>query len=211
MVLEGPQRIPFPPRRFYPGEAMIPLEPGLHRTEPAWITGACLAVRRSVFETAGGFDPDYFLYFEETDLCLRIRRAGYRIGWLPQFTVWHTGQHSHAALSEYQRACNLFSGLTVFWQKHYDLRDVRSMLRFQCLAASVMLLCGRLLPGEARRRPAFRRERLRARRDMFRRWLMRQRSPLLPVDFRSWRIFARMLHLALAWLRGGGRLDLDDF
>jgi GT2 family glycosyltransferase len=190
---------------------MVPLEPGLHRSEPAWITGACLAVRRSVFEAVGGFDPEYFLYCEDADLCLRIRRAGFRIGWLPQFTVWHMGQQSQAALSEYQRECNLFTGLTVFWQKHYAPRDVRSMLRFQCLAASAMLLGGRFFPALSRYRPAFHPDRLRARRDMFRRWLMHHRFHRLPIDSRSWRIAARLVYLSLAWLRAGGKLELDDF
>ena len=78
-VTEGQERIPFPPRRFYPGEGMVPLEPGLRRKEYAWISGCCLAIRRAVLEQVGGFDPDYFLYQEETDLCPRVRRAGYRI------------------------------------------------------------------------------------------------------------------------------------
>lgn len=58
---------------------MVPLEPGLRGKEYAWISGCCLAIRRAVLEQVGGFDPDYFLYQEETDLCLRVRRAGYRI------------------------------------------------------------------------------------------------------------------------------------
>jgi len=51
----------------------------LRGKEYAWISGCCLAIRRAVLEQVGGFDPDYFLYQEETDLCLRVRRAGYRI------------------------------------------------------------------------------------------------------------------------------------
>jgi N-acetylglucosaminyl-diphospho-decaprenol L-rhamnosyltransferase len=93
-VLEGPERIPFPPRRFYPGEGMLALEPGLRRKEYAWLSGCCLAIRRAVLEQVRGFDPDYFLYQEETDLCLRVRRAGYRVACCPELEVEHVGQQS---------------------------------------------------------------------------------------------------------------------
>jgi GT2 family glycosyltransferase len=79
-IVEGPFRREFLPRRFYPGDGMVPLEPGFDRGEIAWLNGCCLMLRRSVLEALGGFDPDYFLYAEETDLCLRARRAGVRIG-----------------------------------------------------------------------------------------------------------------------------------
>jgi GT2 family glycosyltransferase len=41
-----------------------------------WLDGAALLVRRSVFQKVGGFDPDYFLYFEDTDFGLRTRHEG---------------------------------------------------------------------------------------------------------------------------------------
>src|SRR5262245_62134944 len=79
-IMEGVELRPFPPRYFYPGEGMVALERGLRRLDIAWISGCCVIIRRHVFESLNGFDPDYFLYQEDTDLCLRLRRAGYRIG-----------------------------------------------------------------------------------------------------------------------------------
>jgi GT2 family glycosyltransferase len=45
--------------------------------EVPWVVGACFLVRRSAWDAVGGFDPDYFLYFEDVDLCWRLRCAGW--------------------------------------------------------------------------------------------------------------------------------------
>lgn len=42
-------------------------------------TAACVLVRKSAFEAIGGFDERFFLYFEDVDLCLRLRRAGWKL------------------------------------------------------------------------------------------------------------------------------------
>jgi N-acetylglucosaminyl-diphospho-decaprenol L-rhamnosyltransferase len=51
--------------------------------------GACFFVRREAYEQIGGFDPAYFMYFEDTDFCIRLRRAGWPIYYLPQAKIRH--------------------------------------------------------------------------------------------------------------------------
>ena len=73
--------------------ADVPNEP----REVDWISGACLAVRRSVLEKIGGFDERFFMYFEDADLCRRSREAGWSVYYLPQIGVLHiTGASSHS-------------------------------------------------------------------------------------------------------------------
>lgn len=50
-----------------------------------------LLVRRAAYEAVGGYDPAFFLYFEETDWCARVRRAGFRIVYAPGSRIWHKG------------------------------------------------------------------------------------------------------------------------
>lgn len=58
--------------------------------EYAYVTGAALAIRRDVLDHVGLLDPYYrFGYFEETDLCFRVRRAGYRVVYEPRARVVH--------------------------------------------------------------------------------------------------------------------------
>jgi N-acetylglucosaminyl-diphospho-decaprenol L-rhamnosyltransferase len=54
-----------------------------------WATAACLVIRRSAFDRIGGFDERYFLYFEDVDLCVRLRAAGFRVRYDPTVRVHH--------------------------------------------------------------------------------------------------------------------------
>jgi GT2 family glycosyltransferase len=57
----------------------------------AWVSGAACLVARTWFDRVGGFDPDFFLFKEEEDLFLRIRRAGGRVRYEPSVRVRHDG------------------------------------------------------------------------------------------------------------------------
>ena len=59
-----------------------------------WICGASMMIRTAVLEAIGGLDEGYFLYFEETDFCLRARRAGFPTWYVPESRVMHVGGQS---------------------------------------------------------------------------------------------------------------------
>jgi len=66
------------------------------RSQPVdWVAGACMVVRREVFDAVGLMDEGYFLYYEEVDFCLRARRAGWPCWYVPAARVMHiAGQSS---------------------------------------------------------------------------------------------------------------------
>ena len=58
-------------------------------TEVDWVSGACFLARRSVLEDVGGFDERYFMFAEDMDLCWRVGRAGWKVGFEPSSVVTH--------------------------------------------------------------------------------------------------------------------------
>jgi len=63
-----------------------------------WLSGACMLVRRDAFLAAGGFDERFFLYWEDADLCRRLRNRGFHVRYVPGATAVHkVGQSSQTA------------------------------------------------------------------------------------------------------------------
>jgi GT2 family glycosyltransferase len=64
---------------------------GTEPSEVDVISGACLMMRRSVFDQLRGFSTDYFMYSEDVDLCFRARQAGFHNYYVPSAEVIHHG------------------------------------------------------------------------------------------------------------------------
>ncbi len=60
-----------------------------HSAEIDYATGCCMLTTREVIEKVGMFDETYFMYTEDADLSMRIRRAGYTIMFEPKAKIWH--------------------------------------------------------------------------------------------------------------------------
>ncbi len=92
---------------------------------PEWVVGACMMVRRSVYETVGGFDPKFFMYAEETDWQKRIRAAGWGIAFTPAAQVTHLGGASGAddkpKINTY-----FFSSGDYYYRKHHGSLGMHS-------------------------------------------------------------------------------------
>ena len=83
------------PRSFGPAN--------VDRLVPA-VTGACLVVRREIFDSVGGFTEDYVIGdYEDSDLCLKIRRAGYDIAYVPSAELYHLERQSIRQSEDYMR------------------------------------------------------------------------------------------------------------
>jgi N-acetylglucosaminyl-diphospho-decaprenol L-rhamnosyltransferase len=70
-------------------------EQGTPAEGPAgWLSGSLMLLRRQAFEAVGGFDPSYFMYCEDMDLCRRLAGAGWASVYVPAAVVTHSGGHA---------------------------------------------------------------------------------------------------------------------
>jgi GT2 family glycosyltransferase len=78
------------------GGYFVPATSGTEPVEVEFLSGACVLVRRDVWDQIGLLDERFFLYLEDADLCRRAARAGWRLHYLPAATIVHLGGRSFA-------------------------------------------------------------------------------------------------------------------
>ena len=88
-----------------------------HTQSVDWVSGACLLARRAAFEKVGLLDEDFFMYFEDNDWCLRLRRAGWKNYYHPAEAIVHLGGQSLARNPQAQSSYE--ASLRCFYRKHY--------------------------------------------------------------------------------------------
>lgn len=144
----GSERLPLP--RAALGERELSPAAYERETECDWVAGSFLLVRREALLSAGWMDERMFLYSEETDLCTRIRRAGWRILNVPCMTIVH---HERPARSNSRNLAQAALSRGFYARKHFS-----PLHRFAYLAALALgyLLRGLPLPGRGDQRMASR-------------------------------------------------------
>jgi N-acetylglucosaminyl-diphospho-decaprenol L-rhamnosyltransferase len=104
--------------------------------ECGWLSGSALLVRREAFEAVGGFDPRYFMYFEDVDLCDRLARACWTSVYVPSAVVEHSGGHATRRVPELMQRAHHASAYRYLADRYRGLRwlPVRMVLRTGLLA-----------------------------------------------------------------------------
>jgi len=87
--------------------------------EVDWTNGACLLVRGEAMEQVGLLDEEFLIYAEETDWCYRIRKAGWKVYYLPGVNIYHyQGQATSQARP--RRRFRINRSALLFFRKHYS-------------------------------------------------------------------------------------------
>ena len=86
----------------------------------AYTLGADLMVKRAVWDQTEGFDKRFFMFFEETDLCFRIRKNGWEIKSVPTAEIQHLESKSFADTVDENRIFLFETGRKIFYTIHYS-------------------------------------------------------------------------------------------
>ncbi len=119
-----------------------------------WVAGASMMLRRKLLETIGGLDENYFLYYEETDLCFRAKAAGFSTWYVPESRVMHIGGQSTRVAVRNEEVKRLpaywFESRRRFFTSNYGLR--------YAMVADIVAMIGHVL-GALKRTAMMRGER----------------------------------------------------
>lgn len=91
-----------------------------------WILGAAIFIRKELFDNINGFDKDYFMFFEEVDLCRRVYNKGYKIIYFHKFKIHHIGSVS-GKKNYFLYTVRTYASKYLFLTKNYNF-PIRSFM-----------------------------------------------------------------------------------
>lgn len=134
LILLRLHRLPFFQDIVYPNY-------NFERTQEAeHLMGAALMVRKEIFEKVGGFDPGFFLWFEETDLLKRIKETGSKIIYYPEASVTHLVGQSTRQLNFLTKQTIWNKSLLYYFKKHKGRLQSLTLLPFIILSYPAALV-----------------------------------------------------------------------
>jgi len=119
----------------YPGQRHAIQELKGLKGDIAWVLGASMITRRDLIQALGGFDESFFLYGEDLDLCMRIRKAGWPIGHIPDAVVVHWGGQSERDSLPVEIWEKKFKAESIFYRKHYSRKPIKAIERANLIQA----------------------------------------------------------------------------
>jgi len=109
-----------------------------------WCIGAALMLRREAFAAVGGFDPRFFLYAEEMDLCRRLKHAGWTVRYTPETTVHHQRAASSGGSLAPERVAAVAAGQRLYYRRHHGRLGALFLGAAEVLASVVKSVFWRL-------------------------------------------------------------------
>ena len=104
-----------------------------------WVSGACMMVRRNIFEKLNGFDDKLFMYMEDMEICFRAQELGYSTYFYPHLKL------KHKSLGSSNRAfaiINIYKGILHFYKRHKSYPEYLIAKTLLILKAEVLILVG---------------------------------------------------------------------
>ena len=121
--------------RRYPGQRHSKGELYGLKGDIAWVLGASMVARRFVLRNIRGFDERFFIYGEDLDLCLSVRKSGWTIACIPNAVVVHWGGASERDTLPVEVWKKKFEAEFLFYKKHYSRETIKAIRRANIIHA----------------------------------------------------------------------------
>lgn len=115
----------------YPGHRYGAADLGSLPGNIACVLGACQIAGASLLRELGGFDEDFFLYGEDQDICLRVRKRGFEIGFIGDAVIMHHGGQSEMETLPAEVVRKKFRAELLFYRKHYRPETILKICQMQ--------------------------------------------------------------------------------
>lgn len=101
-----------------------------------WVSGACLMIRKEIFNKVNGFEKDFFMYIEDMELCFRVKKKGFLTYFYPNIMFFHKELGSS---NKTFAIVNIYKGILIFYKKHKSKSEYLSA-QFMLKAKALMLV-----------------------------------------------------------------------
>ena len=126
--------------KYFHKYLVCPAEPD-NPCECEWVSGACFMFRREVWESIGGFDEGFFLYFEDIDFCRRACNNGWRIRYVPGSRVTHLeGASTKTSFRKFRRPVCWHRSRRRYFLRYYGLQGLIIANIFRAIGGLLMLI-----------------------------------------------------------------------
>lgn len=108
---------------------------------PDWVSGSVMMIRKDRFTALGGFDEDFWMYYEDVDICRRVHNLGGKIGFFRNITI----EHNHGGSSRINTRTASITKTEVLISEHLYMSKSKSGI--EELLIQIFLVINNLLPG----------------------------------------------------------------
>lgn len=110
-----------------------------------WVSGACLMIKKEIFEKIKGFDKNIFMYMEDVDLCYSAKKLGFATYFYPNLSLLHKERGSS---NKTFAIVNIYKGVKYFYKKHFSNWEYNLAL-FLLRTKAIMVKCVGKLTGNS--------------------------------------------------------------
>lgn len=139
----------FPEVKFFSGYLQTHLNENLTHEVPA-ISGCCMLIRRATLDTIGSLDEDLFAYQEDTEYCVRARKAGWKVYYTPSAHITHLGGKGGSRAQPYKAIYKWHHSYYIYYNKHLA-KDYFFLFNWFYYLVMLLKLCLTLLINLFRR------------------------------------------------------------